>query len=452
MSRAVKPVKQVTFGPVTHFSAPLIEASQGSDAPEKSRFVDAPALRPRVSRPATVAIVASGTTPHVQNEVNGLLGTGELEKYAVQPTLFLGSAVEEPHAALSSVQQAANVATDDNWEGGDTQDWTPVSHPRAIPATSPVARQGPSEDDTYDTPVESRPVTRCHLTGAARLEGAGTREPPPSILEKSPTLSQLVSAVDDILGGPQRTSRSPLAASSSAVALRGSCYSTDAAAEQLCTTNSCPPTPMSPAKVQKTDAHDTSEASRCSDPLLVARCMLYHREGDESITASGSTCRASQCNTESTAALTVPHNTSDKVHPSFCVFCGIGANCGHADETLSLCFSDGIVYHTACALWCPEVFYDIELGRLKGIAEAAHRARLIKCAWCRQPGAGAGCACPTCQLSFHVPCAVKARASINVQAFVLYCPAHRSATVSRSAGDVLGPPGGEAALKRTKAE
>ncbi|CAJ1993274.1 PHD-zinc-finger like domain/PHD-like zinc-binding domain containing protein [Leishmania donovani] len=441
MSRAVKPVKRVTFGPVTYFSAPLIEASQGSDSHESSRLVDALALRQRVSRPATVAIVASGAAPPLQNEVDGLLRAGELEEYAAQPTLFLGAAVDKPHAALSSVQQAANVATEDNWEGGDTEDQTPVSHPRATPATSSVTRQESSDNEAYDTPVESRPATRRHLMRAARLDGAGTREPPPSILEKSPTLSQLVSAVDDVLGGSQRTPRSPLAASSSAFAPRGSCYSTEAAAERSSTTNSFPPTPMSLAKVQKTDAYDTREAGGCADPLLAARCMLHHREGDESITASGSA-----------VALIVPHNASDKVHPSFCVFCGIGANCGNAHETLPLCFSDDIAYHTACALWCPEVFYDIELGTLKGIADAAHRARLIKCAWCRQPGAGVGCAWPTCQLSFHVPCAVKARASINVQAFVLYCPAHRSATVSRTAADQLGPPGGEAALKRTKVE
>lgn len=399
-----------------------------------------------------MAIGAAGTTPHVQNQADGLLEMGEPEEYAAQPTLSLGSAVDEPYAALSSVQQAANVPTFHNWKGGDTQDRTPVSHPRATPATSPVTRLGSSDDDTYDTPVESRPAARRHLMGTARLDGPGTREPPLSILEKSPTLSQLVSAVDDVLGGSQHTPRSPLAASSSSIDPRGSCYSTEVAADRSCRTNSFPPTPMSLVKVQKTDAYDTREDSGCSNPRVVARRLAHHREGDEGVTASGSTCHASQYMAESTVALTVPNNASDNVHPSFCIFCGIGANCGNAQEALPLCFSDGIAYHTACALWCPEVFYDIELGTLKGIADAAHRARLIKCAWCRQPGAGVGCACPTCQLSFHVPCAVKARASISVQAFVLYCPVHRSATVSRTAGDQFDPSGGGAALKRTKVE
>ncbi|KAG5492342.1 hypothetical protein GH5_01260 [Leishmania sp. Ghana 2012 LV757] len=226
-----------------------------------------------------------------------------------------------------------------------------------------------------------------------------------------PTMSQLVSAVVDVFGGSQRTRRSPLAASSFIISPQSSCLLTEGASDRLCAPNPSSPTPMRAAKVPVDDSYSTREARGIADSPPKARYAPQQRE-EESITVSGPPYRASQLPIMSTVTLTTANPSCRNGHATFCVFCGIDAPFGNAPETPPLCFSDGFADHTACALWCPEVFCDTERGELRGIAEASHRSRLIKCAWCRQPGVAAGCACPTCQLSFHVPCAVRARASI----------------------------------------
>ncbi|GET92980.1 hypothetical protein, conserved [Leishmania tarentolae] len=452
MPKTVKPVKRVIFGPVTYFSAPLIDASQGPDAYENSRLVDASPLPPRVSTPAAVAILAPETTPCVQHEADRLLGMRKSKEYVAQPRLFLESAVNEPRAALSSVQKTATVVTAGNQKGDDTQDRPPKSFPRVTSETSPITRLESSDDETYDTPQESRSATQHLLPDAARLYSAGPRKSPLSSWEKSPTLSELVSEVDEVLGGFQLTPQGLLAASPSAISRRGSFFSTESTVDHSLTTNSSPPTAMSVANVRKDNAYDTREVGGCADPPLVEGCLLQHRKCGENFPARGFTCHASQFKAESTMALAASKAASGNVNSFFCIFCNADVKCGNAHEAPPLCVSDGIAYHMACALWCPEVYYDIELGTLKGVAEAVHRARLIKCAWCRQLGAAVGCACATCQLSFHAPCAVKARASIDVHAFLLYCPAHRSATRNNRAGDRSEPGDSEAALKRTKTE
>nr|CAJ2481077.1 unnamed protein product [Leishmania braziliensis] len=167
-AQTAKPAKRVSFGPVTYVSALLIEASEGAYPHDSRRLVDALAPHPCVSGPATVAIVAAATTPHAHNEVDGLLGMGELEEYAAQPTLLLGSSVGRPHAMLWSAQQAANVVTDDNWKGGDTQDRTAVPPERATPASSSGSRSASFDGVMYDTLVKSRPATRRYVDSAAK--------------------------------------------------------------------------------------------------------------------------------------------------------------------------------------------------------------------------------------------------------------------------------------------
>ncbi|CAJ1012382.1 putative PHD-zinc-finger like domain/PHD-like zinc-binding domain containing protein [Leishmania naiffi] len=207
---------------------------------------------------------------------------------------------------------------------------------------------------------------------------------------------------------------------------------------------------MSAATVQKADSYGMREAGRYADLPPGAKCLVDHQEGKENVIASGSTSHASQLPVVSTVALTVSNTGSGNLHAPFCTFCGIGADCGNTRQQPPLCISAGIVYHTLCALWCPEVFYNTELDVLRGIAEAAHRSRFIKCAWCRRPGAAVGCAWPICQLRFHIPCAVKARASMKAHACVLHCPFYRSAAVVITAVDLLEFLGSKAALKTTK--
>ncbi|KAG5491363.1 hypothetical protein JIQ42_01262 [Leishmania sp. Namibia] len=369
-----------------------------------------------------------------------LLGAEEPNKYVAQPALFRGSRADGTHAPLSSARQAAHDVRVNNRRGGDIQDPKAEAPPRGTPASSPASHRGSSEDDTYDTPVE-RKLTWRHWGGVARSGGARICDSPSFSSEKMPTMSQLVSAVDDVLGGSQRTRRSPMAASSFIIAPQSSCLSTEGASDRSCATNPSLLIPMRAAKVPLDDSYGTREARGVADCPPKARYVPQQRE-EESMTLP----------IVSTVTLTTANAACRNARATFCVFCGIDAPFGSAPETPPLCFSDGFAYHTACALWCPKVFYDTERDGLRGIAEASHRSRLIKCAWCRQPGAAVGCACRTCQLSFHVPCAVRARASMNMQTFVLYYPAHRSATGNRASINPLDPPSGEATVERADLE
>ncbi|KAG5466508.1 hypothetical protein LSCM4_01659 [Leishmania orientalis] len=152
---------------------------------------------------------------------------------------------------------------------------------------------------------------------------------------------------------------------------------------------------MRAAKVPVNDSYGTREVRGVADSPPKARYVPQQRE-EESITAGGPSYRASQLPIVSTVSLTTANAACRNAHETFCVFCGIDAPFANAPETPPLCFSDGFAYHTACALWYPEVFYNTDRGGLRGIAEASHRSRPIKCAWCRQPGAAVGCVCPTC--------------------------------------------------------
>ncbi|KAG5467040.1 hypothetical protein LSCM1_01220 [Leishmania martiniquensis] len=414
MPRAAKPAKRVGFGPITYYSSPPVEDSEGPHLHGRSSLLESSALHPWTSKSVKVETAAAVAAPLVHNEAGGHLWMDVPGQPAAPAALFHGAWGDGSNATLLSTQQATNVVVVGKSGGSDIQDLKAVSPQRKTPASSPASRLGSSDDDTYDTQVEQR-FTERHSSSAAQCDGAGIGEPPSSFLERSPTMSQLVSAIDDVLGGSQRA-RSLLVATSFIMTPPCSSFVTECASLRLCATNPSLSSSRNAPKAQLADSSGTRVRGG-ADP---------QREDDESVTASRSPCRTSQSPIVSAVTLATSDTVSRNAQPTFCVFCGMDAPFGNAYETPLLC-SDGIAYHTACALWCPEVFYDVELGALGGIAEASHRCHSIRCAWCRQPGAAVGCACPTCQLSFHVPCAVRARASMNMQTFVLYCPAHRSA-------------------------
>ncbi|KAG5492875.1 hypothetical protein JKF63_01455 [Porcisia hertigi] len=452
MPKITKPPKRVSFGPVTRFSSSFIEAQQAPDLHESSRLVDAVALHPVVSKPSTKTFTARRTMPPVP-EADGLIGEREPEEYMAHSTRLPRSIVEPPQEALPPIQDAAQVATLEDRRRNDTQSLTAASNQGVTPAFSEAKRQASSDDDdTYDTPVEKKTVTRRHPACAAIGDDAAARKLSSFFLENPPTLSQLVSAVDDVIGGSQPTLWSPPVASPGAISTRGSRPATDGAAAISSPTNSSPSAPMSTPKGQKTDSYDMRESHGCAGVPSEAQRLSHQQEREGSRTANRSPRCSSQLSLVPSSPSTVTNASRNAVYASFCVFCGVGSGCGYAHQAPPLCLSDGIAYHTVCALWSPEVFYDVKLGALRGIAEAAHRARLIKCAWCRNPGAAVGCSCPMCQLSFHVPCAVKARASMNTREFSLYCPAHRPVVMNQTATDLFETASGETAPKRTKPE
>ncbi|KEG10823.1 putative chaperone-like ATPase (ISS) [Trypanosoma grayi] len=101
-----------------------------------------------------------------------------------------------------------------------------------------------------------------------------------------------------------------------------------------------------------------------------------------------------------------------------CVFC-------HVSREPLECY-EGHYLHLACALWCPEVYYDTEATTLRNINAVLERCRLIKCVHCRRPGAPVGCVNERCQRSYHLHCAVEAGVTLNEKTFEMLCPKHSS--------------------------
>ena len=62
--------------------------------------------------------------------------------------------------------------------------------------------------------------------------------------------------------------------------------------------------------------------------------------------------------------------------------------------------------HQNCILWCPEVYFDARLERLKHVEEAIKRGKQLKCAHCGRKGAAVGC---TLRVRANVPPRVRAR-------------------------------------------
>ncbi|KAK7200888.1 PHD-like zinc-binding domain containing protein [Novymonas esmeraldas] len=325
MPRVTSAAKQVHFAPATRATAPDSDTSPEASKLGGVRHADV------LSRVQQLA-----ETPTLQSSGRSL--NSEAPTYtSPHPTLLLGTAAAAPCFVVRD--KDSDAATQDS----------------AAEVSSPpdTADSALTEDDAY---VASVTVT-----------AATPRAPPPPATDTPPTLSQLVAAVDDVLGHSPRTPQCALAASPFATAPTNAC-----AAE--------------PAAVQAPSASCAGVAARTADP-------------DTSLGGAP--------------------------EPR-CVFCGTSAWPAPVEGTPSpLCSADGVVYHTACALWCPEVFFDATTNTLCGVAEAAERARCIRCACCRRPGAAVGCACPSCPLSVHIPCAVAAGMLVDATAFVVYCPAHR---------------------------
>ena len=90
--------------------------------------------------------------------------------------------------------------------------------------------------------------------------------------------------------------------------------------------------------------------------------------------------------------------------------------------------------HQACALWCPEVYFDARVEKLKKLETALRRAKQIACAWCKGRGAAIGCAVEACPRSYHLECAHEAGCSFVQSEFLLACPRHAETVGARTRG------------------
>lgn len=388
MRAAAKTRKRVRFGAVTYVSPPPLEDTPAADVHRRCG--------------------GNGGADVTGRDAEFFLGTGESDGFGAtqRATLLLCSAPPP-----SSEVRPVIVDVEDDEERSRPVTASPAPPALSCAPSSPpqppcLADEVPSDEATYDTPLE--------CAASAERRGGDVPLPPPrqEVAESSgaspiprgssPTLSQLLAAVDDVLGsGSQRASRSPvprvLGANGDGRASR----------------SSTPPPPQS--QVQESPSAPTcspNEATpREAAPDAPCRSLPPPAPADESAAVSGDGAQAA---------------TPVKANAAACVFCGAGDDgTASAHPAPPLCVTGGVTHHMSCALWCPEVYYDVERGALQGVEAAAARAQGIKCALCRRPGAAAGCACTTCPLSFHVPCAVRAHASVDVDAFLLYCPAHR---------------------------
>lgn len=224
---------------------------------------------------------------------------------------------------------------------------------------------------------------------------------PQHCMEKSPTALKLLSDIDELLGATPHTPSSPLSITSSSesgVSRPSSSTSILASRESLSVTRSntplqsAGPLPISPLSVSDKTAAEALQCTFCG------------RGGEDLLVDTGAETMAA----DPLSAVPLP-----------CLYT-----------------KDSVPYHMVCALWCPEVFYNAEERRLIGIPDAIERSREIKCASCRRPGAAIGCACPTCQLSYHLPCAVKAALSLDLENYVLWCPIHTAAPQRSEAGEL----------------
>ena len=88
--------------------------------------------------------------------------------------------------------------------------------------------------------------------------------------------------------------------------------------------------------------------------------------------------------------------------------------------------------HQNCILWCPEVYFDARLERLKHVEEAIKRGKQLKCSHCGRKGAAVGCTLPSCARTYHLACAHAAACRFNAERFAVMCPTHKPEAHARA--------------------
>lgn len=110
------------------------------------------------------------------------------------------------------------------------------------------------------------------------------------------------------------------------------------------------------------------------------------------------------------------------VGPITCLLCG-----KHYIQTRSIEFPlvREADVHVICALWSPEVFFDVTSGSLRNLEECIRRSQHTHCAHCGQLGASVGCVNPQCKDSYHFPCTIEAGGDLCERDFTFTCAKHK---------------------------
>ncbi|KPI90750.1 hypothetical protein ABL78_0186 [Leptomonas seymouri] len=445
-----KKQKHVRFGSVTIVHIPATRGSQSSS------FADSQAVSSDLPVGVQQALPIlgardvnrffGGPNNFAKGETGAPLLCGDDESYAFKhthtPAPSLGDfqesqpgarsaptfSTQQPKLSLDAVLAAAHVVAD--------------THVEPFTCQSPITVEEDNDDEshTLDSEAEGAPMVPCaslhesqSVSQHDRLDG--NDEPSPSLVattprtisppihaaDQSPTFSQLLLAVEDILG----------------------CSQQEAMGDELKRSRSRwgslqrdPPATSRKEKAEAVaaDTKSSSDKREGAQGLgLEANCLHIGLGAHVDSPEASSVLTSLLHHTESPAVPTVLVSHEQEIpHGGAiwdgreCVFCAHSLEAKrHQQRAPPLLSPKGYSFHLACALWCPEVCMEEASWSLQGIAEAVQRARKIKCALCRQPGAAVGCVVPTCQLSFHLPCAVKARVWMHKEQFVLRCPVHK---------------------------
>ncbi|XP_059356770.1 proteoglycan 4, partial [Carassius carassius] len=123
--------------------------------------------------------------------------------------------------------------------------------------------------------------------------------------------------------------------------------------------------------------------------------------------------------------------------------------CDQSDEnktTGTLSSKGDISAHQNCLLYAPALYcknsptYDDLFGfDVEDVKKELRRGKRLICHYCKKNGATAGCDVKRCKRSYHFPCAIEDRATINEELFILFCELHDSESKKKSSPDGRRP-------------
>ncbi|KTF93023.1 hypothetical protein cypCar_00029057, partial [Cyprinus carpio] len=112
-------------------------------------------------------------------------------------------------------------------------------------------------------------------------------------------------------------------------------------------------------------------------------------------------------------------------------------NCAFCDKseenkiTGTLSSKGNIAAHQNCLLYASAIYcklsptYDDLFGfDVEDVKKELRRGKRLLCHYCKKNGATAGCEVKHCKRSYHYPCAIEDRATINEDHFILFCELH----------------------------
>ncbi|XP_042587029.1 uncharacterized protein PB18E9.04c-like isoform X3 [Cyprinus carpio] len=127
-------------------------------------------------------------------------------------------------------------------------------------------------------------------------------------------------------------------------------------------------------------------------------------------------------------------------------------NCAFCDKseenkiTGTLSSKGNIAAHQNCLLYASAIYcklsptYDDLFGfDVEDVKKELRRGKRLLCHYCKKNGATAGCEVKHCKRSYHYPCAIEDRATINEDHFILFCELHDPKSKKESSPDGRRP-------------